>query len=203
MKKATLVPYVETISVRSRLELMKEVGFDCVMTLLDDTTNNLGISLKEYFDICNEIKLENITGHAPYKEPDINNFWTLGKNGRKIEKQYLHTLKLAKEYKVKNIVVHLHCGNKYKLNIIGILRLKRLLKVAEKNDINIAVENLYSYTELDYILRKFKSKNLGMCYDSGHENFLTPHANFLQKHGDRLMCVHLHDNNGLFHLPEV
>ena len=36
-----------------------------------------------------------------------------------------------------------------------------------------------------------------MCYDSGHENFLTPHANFLQKHGDRLMCVHLHDNNGL------
>ena len=35
-----------------------------------------------------------------------------------------------------------------------------------------------------------------MCYDSGHENFLTQGAGFLQKYGHRLKAVHLHDNDG-------
>lgn len=90
----------------------------------------------------------------------------------------------------------MHFETSAPLSEVGIERLKRMTKVAEELGVNIAVENLYKYDELGYIFDHISSKNLGMCYDTGHENFLTPGADFILKYGDRLKACHIHDNDG-------
>ncbi len=37
---------------------------------------------------------------------------------------------------------------------------------------------------------------LGFCFDSGHYNVYTPQLDLLTMYGDRLMALHLHDNDG-------
>ena len=34
------------------------------------------------------------------------------------------------------------------------------------------------------------------CYDSGHNNVFDKDFDYLEKYGDKLIAVHLHDNNG-------
>lgn len=38
---------------------------------------------------------------------------------------------------------------------------------------------------------------LGFCFDSRHCNVFTPDVDFLSLYGDKLMALHLHENNGV------
>ena len=60
----------------------------------------------------------------------------------------------------------------------------------------VAFENSVSDAPLAFVLDHIRSDAVGFCYDSGHENAFTPDAHFLDRYGDRLIAMHLHDNNG-------
>lgn len=45
------------------------------------------------------------------------------------------------------------------------------------------------------IIYVIKSNRLGFCYDSGHENCYCKGADLLSLYGDKLMALHLHDND--------
>lgn len=81
-------------------------------------------------------------------------------------------------------------------NQIGFDRIKRLVEVAERKGVNLALENLRQPGALDYIFSKIQSDRLGFCYDSGHENCFTKGTDFLSQYGSKLMALHLHDNDG-------
>lgn len=77
--------------------------------------------------------------------------------------------------------------------------LKSFLKIAdfaEKYNVKIAFENSVSAKHVKFVLDNIKSRNIGFCYDSGHENVFTPETDFLSLYGDRLFAMHLHDNDG-------
>ncbi|HHU59736.1 TPA: sugar phosphate isomerase/epimerase [bacterium] len=192
-----MVPFFTEISMKRRLELIKEAGFTTFMLSLDPAHEKFTASLGKIVDHCNKIGLKIVCGHAPYKDPDVNDFWLEGEAGDLIEKEFTKVLYTAHEYGVSTVVYHLHFENEVSVSMSGIERLKRMVAIAERLNVNIAVENLYKYDELGYIFDHIKSDNLGMCYDCGHENFLTPNADFIFKYGDRLMSTHIHDNNGL------
>lgn len=192
-----MIPFFTELSMKRRLELMKKAGFNTFMMSLDRGHEKFTATLEEIVELCKKIDLEIETGHAPYKDPDVNTFWSEDKEGDIIEEMYMESLRFASKHNIKNVVFHMHFENDYELNEAGIKRLKRMVKYAEENNVNVAVENLYSYKELEYIFQAIKSPNLGMCFDSGHENFLTKNADFLHKFGNRLKAVHLHDNNGI------
>jgi sugar phosphate isomerase/epimerase len=76
-------------------------------------------------------------------------------------------------------------------------RIKRLIEKAERNNVNIAIENVRHPEYLDYVFDNIQSDRLKFCYDSGHENCFTKGINYLEKYGDKLGAMHLHDNNGI------
>lgn len=195
-KIGIMVPFFTEINMKDRLRLMKEAGFNSFMMSIDRNHEKFTDKLENIVEYCKELGLEIGSAHAPYKDPDVNEFWKEGVAGDEIEKIYFESLEFAKNHNIKTVVYHLHFENNYKLSEVGIKRLERMTAFAENHNINIAVENLYSYDEIDYIFSKISSPNLGFCYDTGHENFLTPNSDVIFKHGNRLKALHLNDNDG-------
>jgi len=197
MDKGIMVPFFTEIPMLRRLDLIKEAGFTTFMLSLDPAHEKFTAPLREVVEHCTKIGLKISCGHAAYKDPDINTFWYEGAEGDAMEMQYTNDLLTAAKYNIKTVVFHMHFETSAPLSMVGIERLKRITKVAERLGVHIAVENLYQYDELGFIFSHIHSPNLGMCYDTGHENFLTPNADFIFKFGNRLKSSHIHDNDGI------
>jgi len=66
--------------------------------------------------------------------------------------------------------------------------------------IRVAVENMASLRgpharALDPLFERFEADFLGFCFDSGHAN-IAGDLGMLDRYGDRLIALHLHDNHG-------
>ena len=74
----------------------------------------------------------------------------------------------------------------------------RLVEHAEDLGISIAFENLEGPEFLAVLLERYVNhKNVGFCWDSGHEACYAPGWDFLTPYGDRLIMTHLNDNLGV------
>jgi sugar phosphate isomerase/epimerase len=78
--------------------------------------------------------------------------------------------------------------------------LEVLIESAENMKINLAAENLYDRTSLRFLertLEELDSPRYGLCYDSSHDQLsgMEPYS-LLEKYSDRLLAVHLSDNDG-------
>lgn len=196
MKIGTMVPFFTEIDIKTRLELMKKAGFDNLMFTLDRNHEKYTCKLEGMLEICKQVGLEISSSHAAYSEPEVVKFWSQGKEGDEIEAEYLKEIEFAAKHNLETVVFHLNFETNYTLGEVGLSRLRNMVKLAEKLGVKIAIENLYKRDELEYIFNNIQSKNLGMCYDSGHENFLTQNENYLEKFGNKLFALHLHDNDG-------
>lgn len=69
----------------------------------------------------------------------------------------------------------------------------------EAQGVKLALENgqRADYDEVvAAFLTEFDAPHVGLCYDSGHENVQGTCFRMLDRFGDRLLTLHLHDNNG-------
>ncbi len=85
-----------------------------------------------------------------------------------------------------------------------LLTLDKILKVAEKYQIFLGIENRYfydeipSFEEISFILKEFQGSNLRYWHDVGHANsleklnLLEP-GKLLKNYGDQMIGIHLHD----------
>ncbi len=75
--------------------------------------------------------------------------------------------------------------------------LNEIKPYARKHNIKIALENYRNddYTEIIRLFSEYDSSFLGLCYDSGHGN-IGDGLKMLEKLKDRLISIHLHDNDG-------
>ncbi len=70
--------------------------------------------------------------------------------------------------------------------------------------VSIAIENLFTQPyewekeKFDLLYSEFPKEFLSFCFDSGHGKITTPHdeLSFLREYKDRLVCLHLHENDG-------
>ena len=77
--------------------------------------------------------------------------------------------------------------------------LDALLPVAQACRVKIAIENLTDddFGTMAALFAAYPSDMLGLCYDSGHGNMGEGRGlDRLEEHRDRLIAVHLHDNDG-------
>ncbi len=78
--------------------------------------------------------------------------------------------------------------------------LDALIESAENMGIYLAAENLYDRSSLRFLertLEEFDSPHYGLCYDSSHDQLSrTEPYTLLEKYSDRLLAVHLSDNDG-------
>lgn len=109
----------------------------------------------------------------------------------------------AQDLNARVIVIHLDRGSpdpQVQSRILdqGIKSIRTLSTYAIEKRIRVAVENgMGPYAAvLDRIMTEFSDEPIGFCYDSGHENVDGTGFSALEKHGHRLLIVHLHDNMG-------
>ncbi|MBI5722937.1 MAG: sugar phosphate isomerase/epimerase [Planctomycetes bacterium] len=97
--------------------------------------------------------------------------------------------------------------------------LDELQHYAAGRGVRIAIENMPNPRYPDFIGRLFEMyppEFMGLCYDTGHGNFLHKHfleatvpppapngLDVLERYKDRLIAVHLHDNDGLADLHRL
>ena len=82
----------------------------------------------------------------------------------------------------------------------GLSRYLRAAEAAEKYGVYLALENSVYPEYVRYLLDSIDSAHVGFCWDSGHENAFSHGENFLDAYADRLLAMHLHDNDGIHDL---
>ena len=71
-----------------------------------------------------------------------------------------------------------------------------LIDQAAHLNVKLAFENLRALEHLHAIFDSEDASRAGMCYDIGHNHCYTHDDSLLARYSDRILAVHLHDNDG-------
>ena len=173
-------------------KMIKEAGFDCVITSSDEKYKHQNGSLKEQVKLFKKYGLKHSSLHGRYDKNWSKSLWNKGVRGYFVYRKLVKDIKLAHKYGFTCVVMHLY-GEPSQT---GLVRLEKVLKYCEKYNIPLAIENIRKRDCVDYVFKNIENKYLKFCYDIGHNNAFAPNDDFLKDYGDRLYCLHLHDNMG-------
>jgi sugar phosphate isomerase/epimerase len=181
---------------KERVKMIKEVGFDSIMLWWDEELFS-SEGEKELLEIISmDIIIENL--HVPYEE--CNLLWSEDKQKRNyIVNKHIEWIHDCDKYNIPMIVMHLTKHDIIKKpNKYGIESMKAIVEEGKKYNIKIAIENTRRDIIIDEVLDNIHSQWLGVCYDSSHANLYSDNlTSVLDKHGDRVMALHLSDNDGI------
>jgi len=199
MKKSINLYFNKTVNTKEKLNFIKQAGYDEFFT---GCNNNEKMSLKEQIEYGKKIGLNCTMIHCYYNQQELNNFWLNNSIGDKVLNDYISQIEECK-FLTDNFVVHLHSSKESVISEIGLNRIRQLLKICEKYDINLCIENLYSEIEIPYIFKNIQHKKYKICYDIGHQNFLTPNFNVFKDYGKFVTVLHLHDNDSITDMHQI
>ena len=186
------------IPLEQRLQLIKKSGFKSTFIWLGEKDelikqDKTGIIPKLVKD-CN-LYLEH--AHASYR--DANFIWSKSlQEQEKITTYYKNCIKFCHKYKIPYLVVHLTKSSiPPSFNKKGLRIFKDLTLFAEDKNVKIAVENTRINKYVDFILEDIKSNNIGLCYDTSHDNLYgDPTFRLMQKWSKKIFVTHISDNMG-------
>ncbi|MGN0961014.1 MAG: sugar phosphate isomerase/epimerase family protein [Christensenellales bacterium] len=193
MKKGINLYFNTDDNIREKLIAVKNAGYDEFFIGINNIQDFE--QFRKDLEFAKNIGLNCTMIHCYYYEPILNDFWLDNETGDKVEKDYINQLELCKGMS-DNFVVHLNGNYGSKQTKIGLQRIRDLLDVCSKNNMNLCIENLYSTDELGYIFSNIKHNRLKVCFDTGHRNFLTPSFDVIENFGDYISVLHIHDNDG-------
>ncbi len=138
------------------------------------------------------------TLHAPFKGI-INAIWQEGDEGEDTLRQLLTCVDLCAEIASPIAVVHLSAGdNPPPPTDVGRARFIRLVEHAAAKGVKIAFENQRKLANIAWAFEEFRdAPHVGFCWDCGHEGCFTPGRRYMPLFGDRLICTHIQDNEGI------
>jgi sugar phosphate isomerase/epimerase len=129
-----------------------------------------------------------------------NDLWAKGESNKEYVEDVIRQIKLCAKYDIHIAVLHGTEGGASDLALptsqYALDCMEKILKVAEEKNVKIALENLDApnFDHFTFLLDNIKSDFLGLCYDAGHHNLYRPDFDILEKYGDRILAIHLHDN---------
>lgn len=177
-------------SVQEKIRLINEEGFKGVFLFWDK-------DFKEIVAKVRETKLDIETVHLPFS--NCNELWLPGEKGDDYVDTIINAIIEVRAAGVPTVVFHISSGDSPPpYNEQGLFRLRAILDVSVRHKVYFALENLRRLDYLDYVYSSIKCDYLKFCFDSGHANVFTRNIEDFpwNKYGDKLICVHLHDNNG-------
>lgn len=196
MQKLGLYPVKSPdLSIRERIRMIAEVGFDHVAAssiaqLIEPGPDGfLASAEREGLPVDNV----HLTGKGTSK------VWFPGPEGDEIIARYAREMEQALEVGVGIGVVHVTWGTVLDppLSDIGMERFARLIDHAEKIGFTIAFENSVSIAHYTAVLERFVSPNVCFCFDSGHWNEFCPDADIYDRFGHLMRVTHIDDNDGV------
>lgn len=182
------------IPIGDRYRLIHEAGFDAVLMWWSSSFGR-----GDYGDyhhgpqMAREagLLIENI--HAPIDRQDDLGRADLA--GEASFEEYLQCIDDCAAYGIPTMVVHLP-GDNAPLDKLGLERVLRLAERAERAGVNMAMENLRNLENLALVMERVDSPRVGFCYDACHHYNYCAEEDLLGRYGQRLMAIHLHDNDG-------
>ncbi len=176
-----------SLPIEYQVELMKTYGFTRTFTMSDSP------SLTD--ENVNKVTLAGIsydTLHAPFK--GINNMWTNSDSGEIMLKKLFDGVEKCKCYSIPTLIVHCSAGIPApRINDIGMSRFDRLMEHAAKHNITIAYENQRYLANISLMFEQYPEARF--CWDTGHEGCFTPGRQYMPLFSDKLVALHIHDNN--------
>lgn len=176
------------------LDMFSKSGFDSVILPFD--------FVERYKEKTSEIlaskNLKMQMVHCRYDAMKLDRFWEDDKRGEELFDDYIYQLEIVKNVAPVDFIIHLVNSPGEHYSEIGKDRLKLLVKKAKECNIRLCVENTFSTYQQTKIFEDINDENLKMCYDSGHENWLTPKDDLLSLLGDKVVQLHLHNNDGIY-----
>ena len=179
-----------SLPMYEEFKFMKQAGFDSVMLGWRDENRLENLEKARNAGLL----IENI--HAPFKNG--TSIWFDNLSGDDYMECLIKSVDDCREYNIPTAVIHLcNTNNAPPRNNAGIERLKRITEKAERDNINIAIENGYTPDDIHYVFDSIPSKKLGFCFDSCHQSYMTPDCDLLEEFGKHLMALHLSDSFGM------
>ncbi len=174
-----------------QLKAFKRAGIDGFFTMYGSRGH-----IKEMRAAADELGLYFQSVHAEFH--GMADFWKGGEAGDAVTKNLIETVESAAEFNVPLVVMHAYIGfyTGEKPTALGLERFGKIVAVAEEKGIKIAVENTEGEEFLESMLDTYRSKNVGFCWDTGHELcYLTRKS--VEKYNNRLFGTHIDDNLGV------
>ena len=174
------------------IRAIKNAGFDTVIVNFEGTFDN-----EKLINIIHNVGLELENCHAPHK--NINHLWRDTEKGEGVFEMLKNNILECAKFEVPRTVWHVSAGNGYPpISQLGMDRVARLIEVADKNNVDICLENQRFFHFIDYIYAHLDCPRLKFCYDSGHEACFSLTKLALPKYRHKLAALHLHDNSGVY-----
>jgi len=178
-----------------RIKLIKDAGFQSVMTWWGKGSKDGNETSETKPEVIRKYGLTIENAHFSFS--GINSIWEDSPDGEEFLKIYFSYIDDCKKFEIPTAVMHISSGEiTPPFGQTGLNRFKQLVERAEKYGITIALENVRKFDYLEYLFANIESDRLKFCYDCGHENCFTPGIDYLSKYGNKLVALHLHDNDG-------
>lgn len=171
-------------------ELVKKAGFDGIFfnwAKKGDT--------ERAAELCEKHGLIHQSVHAPFGR--INEMWTPD-YGEILERQLI-CLEEAASCGVKLVISHVFIGfHDHSPNEYGIESFSKYIDAAKRLGVKLAFENTEGEEYLEALFKNLgHRKNMGFCWDSGHEQCYNRGRNMLGEFGNKLIATHINDNLGV------
>lgn len=181
-----------TLNITELFINIKSAGFDSVMIAFKRG------DVEEQIIEAKKAKLKIPYAHLSCRES--NCFWVKSPVTTKYLLKLKKEIDLCSKYKIPVAVLHVATGNPnskpLKPNNIGLENIKTIVEYGINNNVKIAIENVdkFSLKHVNYIFKNIGKDKLGFCYDVGHHNLYYKNKNIFKKYQNRLVAIHLHDN---------
>lgn len=189
------------ISIEENLDIIKDVGFDCVFSGYHDKFKEQLEELERGVRHAKNIGLEYETIHAPFGSDgrgfNLNSMWESGENGDKYAEYLTECIDFCSKYEIRKCILHNAVATvPPPISQYGIDRFEKLFEHAEKRGVMLGIENLEAVDHLAVIMGMVNEKH-GFCWDCGHNLCYTPMVDMPLLYGKRMICTHIHDNLGI------
>ncbi len=189
-------PYVRRIG---------EAGFDCIHWCQEWNTDYLYTEvevreIKRWID-ASSVEIRDMHGSA-----GVYKSWTAEKEYMRLAGVELveNRIRMLHDLGGSVLVMHIPRRLQYPVDTSAAWDVFRrsmdaLVPLLEETGVRLAFENTEHPGSADVILeilQLYPSSVAGLCYDSGHGNISGNGLQLLEEALDRLLCLHLHDNDG-------
>lgn len=179
------------LSYAEQLRLIKKIGFDGFFT--KDCPE-----ISELSALAQQLGLIYQSLHADFHR--AAHIWRDGIRGSNAVISLMSVISTCAANKIPILVVHPFIGfdKPYLPTKQGLDNFRQCIDYAAEVGVNIAFENVEGQPYLEALMQTFRDyKNVGFCWDSGHELCYNKGTDMLALYGERLIATHLNDNLGI------
>lgn len=185
-----------TLPFEERIRVISETGFNTISFDFTDTYLDTVMTHSDQVDIANKYGLEIQATHLSGDK--MTTIWSECDDAEFVTQRLINELADLKDLGLKTGIAHVTWGysDPGPVSQSALNRFLRIAEAAEHYQVRVALENSVYAEHVHFLLDHIHSDYVGFCYDSGHENAFAPNEKYLERYGDRLFAMHLHDNYG-------